>query len=211
MSGPGPAILPPPRGNHRTRWAQGCRGSGGSRVVTLNPKNPESRKERFLGAALSLEFWGVAEMSKKDCRECCWEFCLYFCLGVCVLVGGGGWWEAEKETQNLSFSKKCFLNFFLAVLGLCCCAGSPLVVVSGGCVRRLLLLWSTGSRASGFRSGPPAQQLWLRALEPWLSSHGAWACSLCGMWALPCPGTEPVIPALAGGFFTPEPPAKPRT
>ena len=124
---------------------------------------------------------------------------------------GFGRWEAEKETQNLSFSKKCFLNFFLAVLGLCCCAGSPLVVVSGGCVRRLLLLWSTGSRASGFRSGPPAQQLWLRALEPWLSSHGAWACSLCGMWALPCPGTEPVIPALAGGFFTPELPAKPRT
>lgn len=54
---------------------------------------------------MSVEFWGVAAMSKKNYEECCWEFCLYFCLGVCVLVGGGGW-EAEKESQNLSFCKK---------------------------------------------------------------------------------------------------------
>lgn len=65
----------------------------------------ESRKERLLGVAMSVEFWGVAAMSKKSYEECCWEFCLYFCLGVCVLVGGGGW-EAEKESQNLSFCKK---------------------------------------------------------------------------------------------------------
>ena len=40
---------------------------------------------------MSVEFWGVAEMSKKNCKECCWEFCLYFCLCVCVF-----WWEAEE-------------------------------------------------------------------------------------------------------------------
>ena len=61
---------------------------------------------------MSMEFWGVAEMSKKNCKECCWKFCLYFCLGVCVLVGGGGGWEAEKETQNLSFSKQYFFIYF---------------------------------------------------------------------------------------------------
>ena len=29
------------------------------------------------------------------------------------------------------------------------------------------------------------------------------------MWYLPGPGTEPVSPALAGGFFTTEPPGRP--
>ena len=31
------------------------------------------------------------------------------------------------------------------------------------------------------------------------------------MWTLPGPGVEPVSPALAGGFFTTEPPGKPRS
>ena len=30
--------------------------------------------------------------------------------------------------------------------------------------------------------------------------HRAWL--LCGMWNLPGPGTEPMSPALAGGFLT---------
>ena len=29
------------------------------------------------------------------------------------------------------------------------------------------------------------------------------------MWDLPGPGIEPMFPALAGGFFTTEPPGKP--
>ena len=33
---------------------------------------------------------------------------------------------------------------------------------------------------------------------------------LQGMWDLPGPGMEPVSPALGGGFFTTEPPGKPR-
>ena len=39
-----------------------------------------------------------------------------------------------------------------------------------------------------------------------LSSCGAWAELLHGMWDLPGLGIEPMSLALAGGFFTPEPP-----
>ena len=55
-----------------------------------------------------------------------------------------------------------------------------------------LLLWQgTGSRACG------------------LSSCGAWASLLCGMWDLPGSGIEPVFSGLAGGFLTTRPPGKP--
>ena len=42
-----------------------------------------------------------------------------------------------------------------------------------------------------------------------LSSCGARAQLLRGMWDLPRPGLEPVSPALAGGFLTTAPPGKP--
>ena len=38
-------------------------------------------------------------------------------------------------------------------------------------------------------------------------AHTVWL--LRSMWHLPVPGTESVSPALAGGFFTTEPPGKP--
>ena len=44
------------------------------------------------------------------------------------------------------------------------------------------------------------------APEHWLGSCGAQAQLLCDMWDLPRPGTKPVSPGLAGGFFTTEPP-----
>ena len=47
-----------------------------------------------------------------------------------------------------------------------------------------------------------------RDLERRLSSCGAWALLLRGMWDLPGPGLEPVFPALAGGFLTTAPPGK---
>ena len=47
------------------------------------------------------------------------------------------------------------------------------------------------------------------ALEHRLSSCGVWAWLLCGIWDPPGPGIEPMSPALAGGFFTTEPPGKP--
>ena len=39
-------------------------------------------------------------------------------------------------------------------------------------------------------------------------SCGAWTELLHSMWGLPGPGTEPASPALAGSFFTTEPPGK---
>ena len=91
----------------------------------------------------------------------------------------------------------------------------PLVVASGGfslSLRWLLLLRSTGSRCAG--SVAVAHELsscGSRALERRLSSRGARASLLRGMWDLPGPveGLEPMSPALAGGFLTTVPPGKP--
>ena len=47
-----------------------------------------------------------------------------------------------------------------------------------------------------------------RALECRLSSGGAQASLLRGLWNLPGPGLEPVSPVLAGGFLTTAPPGK---
>ena len=48
---------------------------------------------------------------------------------------------------------------------------------------------------------------WALALR--LSSRGAQASLLHGLWDLPGPGSEPLVPALAGGLSTTEPPGKP--
>ena len=48
----------------------------------------------------------------------------------------------------------------------------------------------------------------MKALEHWLSSRGAWANLPRGLWDLPRSGIEPEAPALAGGFFTTEPPGE---
>ena len=62
-----------------------------------------------------------------------------------------------------------------------------------------------GARALGARASVVVahrlSNCGLRALECRLSSCGARASLLCGMWDLPGPGLEPVSPALAGGFF----------
>ena len=47
------------------------------------------------------------------------------------------------------------------------------------------------------------------ALESRLSSCGARASLLRGVWELPGPGLEPLSPTLAGGFLTTAPPGKP--
>ena len=48
------------------------------------------------------------------------------------------------------------------------------------------------------------------ALEHRVSSCGVQAEMPRGMWDLPDPGEEPMSPALAGEFFTTEPPGKPK-
>ena len=94
--------------------------------------------------------------------------------------------------------KFLFIYLFLAVLGLM--HQLSLVETSqsyslqciGFLLWWLLLLWSTGSRCSG--------------LQQWLLGSRGWAQLLLGMWNLPGPGAESVSPALAGRFFSTEPP-----
>ena len=62
--------------------------------------------------------------------------------------------------------------------------------------------------AHGLRVGS-LQELQLPGLEHKLNSCGAWASLRCTMCDLPGPGIRPMSPALAGGFFTPEPRGKP--
>ena len=88
---------------------------------------------------------------------------------------------------------------FVAVRGLSLVAtsrGYSSLQCRGFSLRWLLLLQSMGSRHRGFSSCGS------RALERRLSSCGAWAQLLCGMWDLPGPGLEPVSPALADRFLT---------
>ena len=84
--------------------------------------------------------------------------------------------------------------FILAALGLHCCAWAFSSCTSKG----YSSLWSTGSRRTGFSSCGAHK----------LSSCGARAQLLRGMWDLPRPGLEPLSPALAGGFLTTAPPGK---
>ena len=81
--------------------------------------------------------------------------------------------------------------------------GYSLLWCTGLWLRWPLLLQSTGSRHAGFSS------CGTRAPELRLSSCGAWAQLLRGMWDLPGPGIEPMSLALAGGFLTTAPPGKP--
>ena len=84
-----------------------------------------------------------------------------------------------------------------------CWVGATLVAALSLSLRQLVLLWSRGSGACGLSSGGA------QALEHRLSTTGAWAYLLLGMWDLPRSGIEPVSPASAGRFFTTETPGKP--
>ena len=93
------------------------------------------------------------------------------------------------------FVQLLFIYWFLAVLALGCCAGFSPAAGSGACavvVCRLLIEVACLVADSGLWStGPVVAQL------------------LCSLWNLPGSGIELVSPALAGRFFTTEPPGKP--
>ena len=73
-----------------------------------------------------------------------------------------------------------------------------------------LLLRCTGSRRAGLVVvAHGLSSCGSQALEGRLSSCGALAYLLRGMWDLPGPGLEPVSPAFAGRFSTAVPPGKP--
>ena len=91
---------------------------------------------------------------------------------------------------------------FVVVRGLLI-AVAPLVAGGFSCCRaRALGTWALVVVACGLSSC----DVW--ALERKLSSCGARAYLLRGMWDLSGPGLEPVSPALAGGFLTTVPPGK---
>ena len=92
------------------------------------------------------------------------------------------------------------------MLGLPWCVGFSLVVVCS---------WVCGLLSGGFFCEAPALEHMgfsscvSQALEHRLNSCGSWAELPHGMRDLPGSGTEPISPALAGGFFTSEPSGKP--
>ena len=86
---------------------------------------------------------------------------------------------------------------------LCCGARASHCGGFSCCGARALGAWASVVVACGLSSCGS------QAVERRLSSCGAWAYLLHGMWDLPGPGLEPMSPALAGGFLTTEPPGKP--
>ena len=83
----------------------------------------------------------------------------------------------------------------------------------GACASHCDVFSSCGAQAVGTQvsaaAGRGLSGCGSLALEHRLNSCGAWAWLLCSLWDPPGPGIEPVPPALAGGFFTTEPPGKP--
>ena len=110
------------------------------------------------------------------------------------------------------------INLLLAVLPLRCClhwafssCGKWGLFSSCGVQAShwwLLLLQSTASRVCGFQQLQHTGSA-VAALKLQSSSCGILAYLPLGMWDLPGPGIKPTSPALAGRFFTTEPPGKP--
>ena len=81
---------------------------------------------------------------------------------------------------------------------------------SGCSLQELLWLWSVGFRAGGLRR---SQHVSSAGAAPGHWSAGSvvvHGLSCCSLWDLPGSGIKPASPALAGRFFTTEPPGKPR-
>ena len=106
-------------------------------------------------------------------------------------------------TSSLAF---LFIYLFLAVLGLRCCVGFPLVAVSGGqvqCAGSFSCCRAQAPGHAGFSS------CGFQTVEHRLSSQGAQAQLLCSMWDLPGSQIKPMSNTLSGGLPTTEPPGKP--
>ena len=99
----------------------------------------------------------------------------------------------------------------MAVLDLCCCVGSSLIAVCRLLIaaaslfaeHRLQGTWASVVVAHVLSSSSS------QALQHRLNSCSTWAWFSHGMWNLLRSGIKPMSPALAGGFFTTEPPGKP--
>ena len=102
-----------------------------------------------------------------------------------------------------SYSRSVFSFYLsLALLGLCCGARASHCGGFSCCRARALGLWASivvARMLSSCGSWAPEHRL---------SSCGARALLLHGMWDLPGPGIKPMSPALAGGFLTTAPRGK---
>ena len=130
-----------------------------------------------------------------------------------------------KLLLSIVYIDHIFYRFFFFNLFIFGCVGSSLLCVGFLQLRRAgatLCCGAWASHCSGFSCcraqalgtqasvvvthGLRSCGLW--ALERRLSSCGAWAQLLHGIWGLPRPGLEPMSPELAGGFLTTVPPGK---
>ena len=136
--------------------------------------------------------------------ENCWQknkepYCIWrLKLPLGLMMRSQNWPWSIVTSLSPSFSKNC-IYFFLAMLGLRYCSGFS-------SVREWGLLCGCGAQVSQC-GGFFCCGAW--ALKHRLSSCGSWAYLLCSMWNLPGAGIPSMSPALAGGFFTTEPPGKP--
>ena len=116
-----------------------------------------------------------------------------------------------REDQFIIFL--IFIYVFMAVLGLLCCA----LTFSSGGEQELLLLQCVGFSLQQLLS---LQNQALGTQAPVVGAHGVSSCGswalehrlmdlLHGIWNLPGSGIKPMSLALAGRFFTTEPPVKP--
>ena len=105
----------------------------------------------------------------------------------------------------------------MALLGLCCRTGLSLVAVIGAPLwvrcRGFSLQWSLFRRRGSRACGSAASACGPGSYGPQALRNRPISCCtqtqlLPGMWDRPRPGIKPMSPALAGGFFTAEPPGK---
>ena len=143
--------------------------------------------------------------------------------GLNLLSNSGGNKKRSDSRQIYIFFLNKFIYFIYFYFWLCqafvAVCGLSLVAVSGATLRcgvqashcggfSCCRAWALGARASVVVAHR-LSSCGSRALERRLSSCGARAQLLHSMCDPPGPGLEPVPLALAGGFLTTAPPAKP--
>ena len=103
-----------------------------------------------------------------------------------------------------------FIYLFIFIFG---CVGSSLLHLGFLQLQRVGATLRCGARASPY-GGFSCCAVWALGMRASvvvaheLSSCGAWAQLLRGMWDLPGPGLKPMSPALAGRFLSTAPPGK---
>ena len=172
-------------------------------LVTKQQRNTSSTQETTLQPNfLNISFWKQKELTKIQIHSLpsiqiakvgfekrnLHSFFFFF-FWLCWVIAAAQAFLQLQETGGYSL---------VAVCGLLTAMASPVVEFGLQGIQASVVV------ACGLRSCVSP------ALEHRLNSCGAGAQLLSGMWDLPQPGVKPVSPALAGRFFTTEPPGKPQ-